>query len=150
MPSYSDGYRPLPGNHDWKPRESAASRYFAAVSLAEQLQILHRAAERSTNSAITARRAAEQAEEAAAELTHMIDVIQGQLSARESTKPRDGIDDPLWNEAIDWLLNSRHTADPDIQTAFWGMVDGRFTRKQADNGVFEYDADGNAHVPSED
>jgi hypothetical protein len=54
------------------------------------------------------------------------------------------IGERLWNEAVDWLLNSRHTADPDIQTAFWGMVEGRFTREQADNGCFEYDAEGNA------
>jgi hypothetical protein len=37
-----------------------------------------------------------------------------------------------WNEAIDWLLNSRHTGDPDIQKAFWGVVDGKITRDQAD------------------
>lgn len=41
-----------------------------------------------------------------------------------------------WNEAIDWLLNSRHTGDPDIQTAFWGIADGKFTREYADGGVF--------------
>lgn len=38
----------------------------------------------------------------------------------------------LWNEAIDWLMNSRHTAEPGIQTAFWGIVDGELTREQAD------------------
>jgi hypothetical protein len=37
-----------------------------------------------------------------------------------------------WDDAIDWLLNSRHTADPDIQHAFWGIVDGKLTRDQAD------------------
>lgn len=42
--------------------------------------------------------------------------------------------DKLWNEAVDWLLNSRHTAGPDIQRAFWGMVEGKYTRDQADNG----------------
>jgi len=37
-----------------------------------------------------------------------------------------------WNQAIDWLLNSRHTGDPDIQKVFWGVVDGKYTRDQAD------------------
>jgi hypothetical protein len=37
-----------------------------------------------------------------------------------------------WNEAVDWLLNSRHTGDPDIQNPFWGIVDGKYTRDQAD------------------
>jgi hypothetical protein len=55
-----------------------------------------------------------------------------------------------WNEAIDWLLNSRHTADPDIQSAFWGMAEGRFTRKQADTGCFQYDDEGNAYIPTDD
>lgn len=58
--------------------------------------------------------------------------------------------DAGWNEAIDWLLNSRHTADPDIQSAFWGMAEGRFTRKQADTGCFQYDDEGNAHIPTDD
>jgi hypothetical protein len=35
-----------------------------------------------------------------------------------------------WNEAIDWLLNSRHTADPDIQNPFWAYVDGEITIEQ--------------------
>ena len=67
--------------------------------------------------------------------------------------PRPG-DDPNnakdWNEAVDWLLNSRHTADPDIQSGFWGLAEGRFTRQQADTGVFEYDEEGHACVPSEE
>lgn len=29
--------------------------------------------------------------------------------------------------AVDWLLNSRHTADPDIQDLFWGITDGYVT-----------------------
>lgn len=37
-----------------------------------------------------------------------------------------------WNDAIDWLLNSRHTGDPDIQKAFWGIVDRKHTRDEAD------------------
>lgn len=41
-----------------------------------------------------------------------------------------------WNDAIDWLLNSRHCADPDIQRAFWGLADGHLTREQADNSDF--------------
>lgn len=32
-----------------------------------------------------------------------------------------------WNDAIDWLLNSRYTADPDIQGPFWAHVDGEIT-----------------------
>ncbi|MEU0516675.1 hypothetical protein [Streptosporangium sp. NPDC006007] len=39
-----------------------------------------------------------------------------------------------WNEAIDWLLNSRHTADEDIQAAFWALADGRCTVEEADRG----------------
>lgn len=35
--------------------------------------------------------------------------------------------DKRWNEAVDWLLNSRHTADPDIQGPFWAHVDGLIT-----------------------
>lgn len=35
-----------------------------------------------------------------------------------------------WNYAVDWLLNSRHTADPDIQNAFWGYIDGKLTEDQ--------------------
>lgn len=76
----------------------------------------------------------------------LIDRLHAELDA---VKAKADNDRP-WNEAIDWLLNSRHTADPDIQSAFWGMVEGRFTREQADNGVFEYDAEGNASIPTED
>jgi hypothetical protein len=39
-----------------------------------------------------------------------------------------------WNEALDWLLNSRHTGDPDIQAAFWLLAAGRCTREEADRG----------------
>lgn len=67
------------------------------------------------------------------------------VEQRERLAALEAKDKP-WNDAIDWLLNSRHTADPDIQSAFWGMVDGQVTRQQADAGVFEYDADGNASV----
>lgn len=38
--------------------------------------------------------------------------------------------DRRWNEAVDWLLNSRHTADPDIQAPFWAYVDGLITRDE--------------------
>lgn len=37
-----------------------------------------------------------------------------------------------YDAAMDWLLNSRHTADPDIQDAFWGIVDGRYSVEGAD------------------
>jgi hypothetical protein len=50
----------------------------------------------------------------------------------ERTPPERDEAEKRWDEAIDWLLNSRHTADPDIQRAFWGMVDGKYTRDQAD------------------
>lgn len=83
MPSYADGYRPLPGNNDWKPRETATSTYFEQAQPAEKLQILKRAADRAVSSAVTARRAAEQAEEAAAEIAHMIGVLQAAFEARE-------------------------------------------------------------------
>ena len=43
--------------------------------------------------------------------------------------------DRRWNDAVDWLLNSRHTGDPDIQTAFWGIVDGKCTRETVDTFV---------------
>ena len=72
------------------------------------------------------------------------------LSAELDAVKAKADSDRLWKEAIDWLLNSRHTADPDIQSAFWGMVEGRFTREQADTGVFKYDAEGNASIPTED
>lgn len=39
-------------------------------------------------------------------------------------------EDKNWNEAIDWLLNSRHTADPDIQGPFWDYVDGKISLEE--------------------
>lgn len=71
------------------------------------------------------------------------------LAELEQLKAMAAKDQP-WNDAIDWLLNSRHTADPGIQSAFWGMVEGRFTREQADTGCFQYDAEGNAYIPTDD
>lgn len=68
----------------------------------------------------------------------------------DTTEQVDPNNDQDWNEAVDWLLNSRHTADPDIQSAFWGLAEGRFTREQADNGVFEYDEEGNARISTEE
>lgn len=38
-----------------------------------------------------------------------------------------------WDTAIDWLLNSRHTADPDIQTAFWAVADGIATADEVED-----------------
>jgi hypothetical protein len=55
--------------------------------------------------------------------------------------------DKSWNDAVDWLLNSRHTTDPDIQTAFWGLVDGKLTRDQAEDGVFQRDENGELIAP---
>lgn len=43
--------------------------------------------------------------------------------------------DQTWNEAIDWLLNSRHCADPGIQAAFWGIAEGKCTRKNVEEWV---------------
>ena len=45
--------------------------------------------------------------------------------------------DKRWDEAVDWLLNSRYTADPDIQAAFWGIVDGKCTRDNAEEWASE-------------
>jgi hypothetical protein len=70
-----------------------------------------------------------------------------ELPARPGDDPNNAKD---WNEAVDWLLNSRHTADPDIQSAFWGLAEGRFTREQADTGVFKYDEEGHASVSAEE
>lgn len=39
-----------------------------------------------------------------------------------------------WNEAVDWLLNSNHCGDPDIQAAFWLLADGHITRDEAKAG----------------
>ena len=40
--------------------------------------------------------------------------------------------DEAWSAAVDWLINSRHTADLTIQDAFWGIVDGRYSVEGAD------------------
>jgi hypothetical protein len=45
--------------------------------------------------------------------------------------------DHRWSEAVDWLLNSRHTADPDIQGPFWAYVDGIITRDELDTFACE-------------
>jgi hypothetical protein len=37
-----------------------------------------------------------------------------------------------WNDAVDWLLNSRHCGDPDIQDMFWGIAEGMCTRQEAE------------------
>ena len=37
-----------------------------------------------------------------------------------------------FDQAVDWLMNSRHTADPDIQDTFWAISDGQITRDEAD------------------
>jgi hypothetical protein len=43
--------------------------------------------------------------------------------------------DRRYDNAVDWLLNSRHTGDPAIQAAFWLLVDGQITEDEADQGV---------------
>lgn len=43
--------------------------------------------------------------------------------------------DPDWDAAVDWLLNSRHTADPAIQSAFWALSLGACTVDEADAGA---------------
>lgn len=57
--------------------------------------------------------------------------------------------DKRWDDAVDWLLNSGHTADPEIQAAFWGVVNGQCTRDDADRG---YLADGTrlSDLPNEE
>lgn len=51
------------------------------------------------------------------------DVQAGLDKARsELTEEPEGHSD--WDTAVDWLLNSRHTADPDIQAEFWAISDG--------------------------
>lgn len=38
-----------------------------------------------------------------------------------------------WNDAVDWLLNSRHCGgDPDIQDMFWGIAEGACGRAEAE------------------
>lgn len=44
-----------------------------------------------------------------------------------ASNPEREAADKRWDDAIDWLLNSRHTADPDIQNPFWAHVDGEIT-----------------------
>lgn len=46
--------------------------------------------------------------------------------ARKERRDRREVED-RWNTAIDVLLNSRHTADPDIQGPFWAYVDGEIS-----------------------
>jgi antitoxin (DNA-binding transcriptional repressor) of toxin-antitoxin stability system len=43
--------------------------------------------------------------------------------------------DPQWNDAVDWLLNSRHCGDPCIQAAFWGLAEGKCTRENVEEWV---------------
>lgn len=50
--------------------------------------------------------------------------------------------DARWNDAVDWLLNSRHTADPDIQRVFWGVAGGHYDRDEAEDIVEPEDFDG--------
>lgn len=42
--------------------------------------------------------------------------------------------DKGWNDAVDWLLNSAHCGDPEIQAAFWLLADGGCTRDEASKG----------------
>jgi hypothetical protein len=42
-----------------------------------------------------------------------------------------------WDLAVDWLLTSRHTADPDIQDPFWACVDGLITRDELETFTAE-------------
>jgi hypothetical protein len=47
------------------------------------------------------------------------------LLTEEGLTVSDSVEDKRWNTAVDWLLNSRHCADPDIQGPFWDYVDGK-------------------------
>lgn len=40
---------------------------------------------------------------------------------------------PGFDNAVDWLLNSRHTADPDIQNQFWALSDGLITDDEVES-----------------
>lgn len=51
----------------------------------------------------------------------------------EAVRAKIKEEDRHWNEAIDWLLNSRHTGDPDIQAAFWMLAGGHCTREEANS-----------------
>ncbi len=42
--------------------------------------------------------------------------------------------DPGWDDAVDWLINSHHCADLEIQRAFRALAEGRCTRDEADRG----------------
>lgn len=55
-----------------------------------------------------------------------------ELKAAGWTVEPPGRDSANWDTAIDWLLNSRHTADPDIQTAFWAIADGIATEDEVE------------------
>lgn len=42
--------------------------------------------------------------------------------------------DADWDTAVDWLLNSGHNADMDVQDAFWMLSQGLCTEREADDG----------------
>lgn len=109
--------------------------------------IERRAAELARPAIEEAERSAARFEERAADLREefgrMVGHLESQLRAARRQLAAKGDADAKWSEAVDWLLNSRHTADPGIQHAFWGMADGELTREQADNGVFGDALEGN-------
>lgn len=60
-------------------------------------------------------------------------VVAEERTEIERLNAQPAADQP-WNEAVDWLLNSHYTGDPDCQSAFWAMADGYCTREHADRG----------------
>lgn len=64
------------------------------------------------------------------DLLAQVDWLTAQLAeARAGQKSRAGFDD-----AINWLLNSRHTGDRGIQASFWAYADGLVTEEEANSG----------------
>lgn len=57
------------------------------------------------------------------------DVLAARDVGRADPAPK-GADEERWDDAVDWLLNSRYTGDPDIQTPFWARVDGHITSRE--------------------
>lgn len=54
--------------------------------------------------------------------------------------PEQRRDEARWNDAIDWLLDSPYTGDPEIQGRFWALVDGRTIRDEVDSYDFRQEA----------
>jgi hypothetical protein len=73
-------------------------------------------------------------ERLAAEVDKLRTEMKDQRAKMATMRDPEDPAEKRWSEAVDWLLNSRHCGDCDIQAAFWGMVDGLWDRKIADKG----------------